>query len=92
VKAISKIITNIQKEKSVTSVRGKFTVTQILRNHYNPEAAEITLAALYSTTPEDNSYSKATPNGTIQMSVSNPSAVETLTLGKIFYVDFTEAE
>lgn len=76
----------------MASVRGKFTVTQVTRNHYNPEAAEITLQPKYSDTPEDNSYSKATPNGNIQLSVSNPLAVESLALGKVFYIDFTPAE
>jgi hypothetical protein len=48
-------------------VRGKFKVTEITRRHWNPEVAEVKLEAVYSGSPEDNTYSAATPSGTIQM-------------------------
>jgi hypothetical protein len=73
-------------------VRGKFKVTEITRSHHNPAAAKIKLEAVYSNSPEDNSYSAATPNGTIQMYLNNPAAIDDLPLGKSFYVDFTPIE
>ena len=76
----------------MADVRGKFKVTTVTRNHYNPDAAEVVLEAVYSQNPEDQSYSAATPSAKITMSVSNPAAVEKLALGKSFYVDFTEVE
>lgn len=72
----------------MADVRGKFKVTAITKNHYNPTAAEIVLEAVYSQNPEDQSYSLATPSAKITMSVSNPVAVEKLALGMSFYVDF----
>lgn len=71
-------------------IRGKFRVTTITRNHYNPNSAEVVLEALYSQTPEDNSYAAATPSAKIVMQITNPAAVNALPLGKAFYVDFTE--
>ena len=72
--------------------RGKFKVIQITRNHYNPQAAEIKLGAVYSQSPEDQTYATATPSAEITMQVTNPAAAEKLQLGKSFYVDFTAIE
>lgn len=69
-------------------VRGKFKVTQVIRNHYNPAAAQVKLEVVYTGSPEDNTFAEATPTGLIEMIVSNPAAVEALPLGKSFYVDF----
>ncbi len=76
----------------MADVRGKFTVSEIKRNMWNKDAAEVTLTAQYSTNPEDQTYASATPSATITMLVNNPSAVEKLPLGKAFYVDFTAIE
>lgn len=42
--------------------------------------------------PEDNSYSKFTPSGTIELFVSNPDLAGKLKPGETFYVDFTPAD
>jgi hypothetical protein len=73
----------------MSKVRGKFKVTSVERNHYQPEAAQIKLEAVYSGSPEDNTYAAATPSASIEMFVSNAAAFESLPLGKSFYVDFT---
>ena len=75
----------------MAEVRGKFKVTRVTRNAWNPKAAEIKLEAVYTCTPEDNSFSEATPIVLISMTVTNPAAVESLELGKSFYVDFISA-
>jgi hypothetical protein len=54
--------------------------------------AEVELQAVYGGTPEENTYSKATPQGCITMTVTNPDAVTLLSPGTNFYVDFTIAE
>ncbi len=74
------------------TVRGKFKVTEITRSAWNMGGAQIKLEAIYSQTPEDNSYASSTPSATIQMTITNPTAVESLPLGKSFYVDFTMVE
>lgn len=76
----------------MAQVRGKFTVQTITRNSYDPSGAQVTLRCQYSNNPEDNSFSAATPNGEISMSVTNPAAVEHFVLGKSFYVDFTAVD
>ena len=73
-------------------VRGKFRVTEITRNDWNPQSSQIKLEAVYTGSPEDNTYAEATPYGAISMTVNKPAAVEKLALGKSFYVDFTPAE
>ena len=39
----------------------------------------------------NKSWSQYTPQGRIEMHITNPAAVDQLPLGKFFYVDFTEA-
>ena len=73
-------------------VRGKFKVTQIIRDSWNPQGAQVKLEAVYTGSAEDNTYSAATPTASIQMTITNPVAVEHLPLGKSFYVDFTQVD
>jgi hypothetical protein len=73
-------------------VRAKFRVTKIAEWCYGG-GKEITLAPQYDTSiPEDQRYAKATPSGEIYMQVDNPAALEVLSLGTYFYVDFTPIE
>ena len=74
------------------TVRGKFKVTEITRNAWNPGAAQVKLEAIYTGSPQDNTFSAATPSASIQMSITNAAAVENLPLGAFFYVDFTPVE
>ena len=75
----------------MAAVRGKFRVTK--HTHHKPDKkyVEIELTAQYSDNPEDNSYSKATPTGQINMAVCVPEVVDALPIGQCFYVDFTPA-
>lgn len=71
-------------------VRGKFQVTKVASMNWSPTAKEITFQAIYDTTTEENKrFSKATPSGSITMTVDNPSASNELALGSTFYVDFS---
>ena len=76
----------------MADVRGKFRVTKITHHHGYGQQAQITLSAVYTGSAEDNTFAAATPSGTIEMSVTNPTAIEKLPLGKSFYVDFTPVD
>lgn len=73
------------------SVRAKFTV--LSHKKYSYGHTEVALSPQYDTTiPEDQRFAKATPQGSISLTIDNPAAVEELAIGKAFYVDFTPAE
>lgn len=76
----------------MADVRGKFRVTKITRNCWNPTAALVELEAVYSGSPEDNTYSEATPSAKIEMNITNSAAIDKLQLGKSYYVDFTAVD
>ncbi|MDR3741622.1 MAG: hypothetical protein P4L40_21595 [Terracidiphilus sp.] len=73
-------------------VRGKFKVTAVTQRDPWAPYVEIELSAVYSNTPEDNSYAMAKPSGSIKMTVTNPEAIALLPVGKSFYVDFTPVD
>lgn len=58
------------------------------------ESGLVVLNPVYSTDPnhENKSFWDATPNGKIEMWISNPNAFKQFELGKEYYVDFTPAE
>ncbi len=71
-------------------VRGKFQVYSI-EKFASGSGVQITLYPQYDTSiEEDRRFAKATPSGSIKMYVDNPTASDYLTVGKYFYVDFTE--
>ena len=81
------------------TVRAKFFVTAI--NHAatpgpDPYATIILMPVFGSYADGDNetnkSWSKYTPSGKIEMSVTNPAAIEQFEQGKAYFVDFTPAE
>ena len=73
------------------SIRGKFRVMSETKHYYSDDARTIKLQAMYDPdVPEDQSYAKATPTGTIEMLVDNPAAK--FELGEYYYADFTKVE
>lgn len=70
------------------TVRGKFNCTKAVKTSYG---TEVGFWALYSNTPEDNSYAAATPAGHIEMLVNNPSAEEFFKEGQIYFLEFSKA-
>jgi hypothetical protein len=78
----------------MAEVRGKFTVTKVTTYTASKEHphTEITLSAMYSQTPEDNTYASSTPSGSIVMTITNEAAIDKLPIGGKFYVDFTACE
>lgn len=75
------------------SVIAKFRVSSIEDFGYS---RQIKLSAVYEGTLGDNEenkrFTKATPNGTIQMMVDNPYASEQFSVGDEWYVNFEKAE
>lgn len=72
-------------------VRAKFYVVSI--TDYGVSGKSVKLSAMYSSgKPEDNQFAAATPQGTLEMWVSNPKTMDYFTPGKSYYLDFTEAE
>lgn len=71
----------------MATMRGKFRVDSINKTEH---AEQLKLSAVYgnSTNAEDNTYSAATPSGTIEMTVTNKALWGTLKPGDRFYVDF----
>lgn len=72
------------------TIRAKFSVESVTEFSYGDKKA--TLRAIYSNgKPEDNQFAKATPSGTIEITVDNPDTRDFLKPGKSYYVDFTQA-
>ena len=72
-------------------VRAKFKVQKIAKQSWG--GSEISMWPEYdSAIPEDQRYAKATPSGSLTMSVDNPPAEEFFELGKTYYLDFSKAD
>lgn len=73
-------------------IRCKFQCQEVTRKSWgSPEARTYRFAAIYDPDiPEDQRYSKATPSGTAELLVDNPSAK--FELGKFYYLDFVPVE
>lgn len=69
------------------SFRAKMKVVEVTDNGWSDK---VKLSALYSNTPEDNSYAKATPTGDISLQIDNPALRGKIKPGQTYYVDFTE--
>lgn len=72
-------------------VRAKFKVVETRRIDYGSGAQEVVKLAPASGAGNE-SWSKWTPGGSIEMTITNPEAVAQLELGKHFYVDFSPAD
>ena len=73
------------------AVRAKFRVCEVTM--YNETYGKVKLQAIHETnTPENERFTKATPNGTVEMYIDNPPALKQFKPGAYFYADFTETE
>lgn len=73
----------------MTTTLAKFTVQSISHQWTNsPDdvRAIVTLAAVYG--PGNEDWSQATPQGNIEMSITNPSAIEAFKIGKAYLISF----
>lgn len=77
----------------MTGVRGKSFVLGLQKMSKGP-GTTIKLGAVSASDKErseNNIYHKHTPSGSIEMYVDNPHAEEFFTIGRVVYVDFSEA-
>ena len=75
------------------TVRAKFNVASITSHYWNKDSKTIKLVAQCDDGIEENRrFAKATPSGSIEIMVDNPSAAEFFEFGKAVYVDFSLAE
>jgi hypothetical protein len=73
------------------TVRAKFQVQKVASVSWSPTVKEITMQAVSADDVEENRrFHKYTPMGSLTITVDNPPASDQLTIGKYFYVDFTE--
>jgi hypothetical protein len=71
-------------------IRAKFNCNSFTDNGYN---REFKFSAVYGKEGENEGFSKATPSGTLSITVDKETAAYDLFKpGKTFYLDFTEAE
>jgi len=49
-------------------------------------------ARYHPETPEDQRFTKATPWGSLDVSISNPTALAALEVGKAYYLDLSPAD
>ena len=73
------------------TVRAKFQCHNIQKSPDN-STATINLLAVTTGSTENESWSKYTPSGQLQMLISNPAAIEQFESGKEYYIDITPAE
>lgn len=73
--------------------RCKFTVDRVV--HYpGDHSRDIVLSTRYdeALSKEDRAFSKATPNGKLEITLSNPNVYELFTPGNVVYLDVTLVE
>lgn len=78
-------------------VRAKFFVEDIQHNDVpgTDQYASVTMKPVFGTYGDgkvNESWSKWTPSGHLQISITNPSAIDRFEKGKAYYLDFTPAE
>lgn len=91
-----------QKGKTMTTetevvTRCKMRVSEVTRSISaagETESERVKLTAVYANDPQNVNaqWSRWTPNGSIDITISNPAAMGKLSKGHEFYVDFTPAE
>lgn len=70
------------------SVRAKFKVDKKSETLYG---FEFVLTPVHGDSPENKTFFKYTPSGSINIAVVNPEVGDQFVLGKEYYVDFTLA-
>ena len=74
----------------IMSVRGKFKLTEVTELEWNRTARKLHLHAVCNDGTEENEkFHRATPGGSISITVDNPAALSQFEIGKEYYVDFT---
>ena len=83
---MSEVIGNMT---TVQNVRARFNLIKVAQVSWNPEARLLTFQAVSGGSPEENTFARYTPNGTLEMTVDNPATAPFFELGGSYYLDFT---
>lgn len=86
-----RVTESLLKEETTMTIRAKFVLQSI--TEYNGPGRELKFWAQYDQSiPEDQRFAKATPSGSMTMTVDNPAALVFFEgkIGKAFYLDMTE--
>jgi hypothetical protein len=87
--AINRLFATLNMKGSGMS-RAKFLCQTVTHFAHNKDSRRYTFQAVTDTrTPENASFTKYTPSGTVEILVDNPAV--SFTGGKNYYLDFTEA-
>ena len=79
-------------------IRAKFRVHNLTEWNGGPDGAKsgerVQMSPVYSSDPnsENYSFSQATPSGSIDLNITNPSAFGLFKEGREYFIDFTPAE
>lgn len=89
------------KPSPLQRVRAKFVVHRVIRHrgscrdddgaYVSCEQQTVEASAIYSTSPEDNTYASATPSGSLSLSITKSDVVDFFELDKPYYIDFSRA-
>jgi len=71
-------------------IRAKFQCHSVTKHGYGGE--EVKFGAVYAPDGENASWAKATPNGSLQITIDNPSAQGAFVPGKCYFLDFSPVE
>jgi hypothetical protein len=75
------------------AVRAKMTCVMNKVDAQYPDQQQVRLEAVYSNGDDANaSWSKDTPSGRLELSITNPEAFNQFVVGKTYHVDFTSAD
>lgn len=75
----------------MTTMRAKLKISGVTK-HEGGWAETLQFYAVSGGTPEDNSFSKATPTAELKICITNPDLMGKFEPGQTFYVDFTPAQ
>jgi len=74
-------------------VRAKFKCERVEKGFSGDDPyVSVHFGAVIDDGPENKSWSKWTPSGQLQMTISNPNLIDHFVPGKEYFLDITEAE
>lgn len=68
--------------------RAKMSVYSVTQYAAGFKQETVKFNCVYNGSPEDNSFSKATPSGSCELTISNPDLLGKIVPGDSFYLDF----
>ena len=71
------------------SVRAKFQCTCKTPDTSDPTIVEVTFSAVCDDSPENASWSKWTPAGSLSMQITNPAASDQFEVGSFYFIDLS---